>query len=216
MPTRDWEAHYLAGETPWDHGEPAPGLLDFLALNPDLPRGPVAVPGCGLGHDARAWAAAGFPTRGFDLAPSAVERAARLTPGGLDVTFHTVDFLSTPPPGRFDWLFEHTLYCAIDPEHRDAYALSTARWIAPGGHFLAIHYLNPSSPEGPPFPCSATEIRTRFDRWFELLGDWEPPAYAGREGRERMFWWRRRTDVPAGSPEGAGPVNSLPPRPGTC
>ena len=27
----DWEAHYQANDTPWDKGEPSPGLVDWLA-----------------------------------------------------------------------------------------------------------------------------------------------------------------------------------------
>src|SRR5271168_4912958 len=57
MPT-DWEARYQTGDMPWEKGEASPGLVDFLAGHPDLDRGTVAVPGCGTGHDVRAWAKA--------------------------------------------------------------------------------------------------------------------------------------------------------------
>ena len=59
----DWEAHYQANDTPWDKGEPSPGLVDWLAAHPAVPRGTVLVPGCGMGHDVRAWAAAGWLMR---------------------------------------------------------------------------------------------------------------------------------------------------------
>src|SRR5687768_10519287 len=66
----DWEARYQSGDMPWEKSEPSPGLVDFLAARPELPRGTVLVPGCGTGHDARVWAKAGFAVTGFDLAPS--------------------------------------------------------------------------------------------------------------------------------------------------
>ena len=60
---------------PWEKGEPSPGLVDFLSAHPELKRGRVAVPGCGTGHDVRAFAAAGFAASGFDIAPSAISQA---------------------------------------------------------------------------------------------------------------------------------------------
>jgi SAM-dependent methyltransferase len=190
---RDWETHYQAGDTPWDHGGPAPGLLDFLTRRGGTLRGRVLVPGCGFGHDARAWAEAGLEAVGLDVAPSAVVRANLLHRETAQVRFVEGDFLGAGSGADpFDWLFEHTLYCAIDPALRDAYAAAAGRHVRPGGHFLAIHYLTPSSPEGPPFPCSREEILGRFDRDFELVEDWNPPGWEARLGREWMFWWRRR------------------------
>ena len=79
-----WEERYQAGDMPWEKGEASPGLVDFLAAHRELPRGTVAVPGCGYGHDARAFASAGFLVHGFDLAPSAVAAAEARTRGLLE------------------------------------------------------------------------------------------------------------------------------------
>src|SRR6266542_5459492 len=105
MSDTDWETRYLTGDTPWEKGEASPGLVDFLAAHGDLARGSVAVPGCGLGHDVRAWAGAGFATWGFDLAPSAIRVSRERTKAaGLTATFAPSDFLADPPPQSFDWL----------------------------------------------------------------------------------------------------------------
>lgn len=189
---RDWEHFYQTGDTFWDKGEPAPGLTDFLAAHPNLSRGGVAVPGCGFGHDARAWAEAGFDTQGFDLAPSAVKGATERHGSLPRLRFAQADFLATIPDRPFAWLFEHTLYCAITPSRRADYARAAARWVEPGGSFLAIHYLRPEAPEGPPFPCTSAEILDRFGDTFELVADWEPRSFPNRTGREWMYWWRRR------------------------
>jgi hypothetical protein len=191
-PPTDWEAHYRANDTPWDHGGPVPGLVDFLAANPTLERGPVVVPGCGMGHDARGWAASGFETVGLDLAPSAVVAARQRTPEGMSVEFRTGDFLSDEPIRPFRWMFEHTLFCAIDPSLRGAYAKAAGRWVEPGGWLVAVHYLNPASPEGPPHRCERAELMELFGSEFELLSEWTPRSWENRQGREGMFWWRRR------------------------
>jgi methyl halide transferase len=191
MSAPDWETRYQRGDMPWEKGEASPGLIDFLAQHPELARGTVAVPGCGTGHDARAWAAAGFTVHGYDLAPSAIRLAEEKTKAaGLRAEFHPADFLKDEPPFQFDWLFEHTLFCAIDPSERDAYGKAVLRWLKPGGQYLAVNYFI-TEPDGPPFGTTREEIVSRFSPGFELIQDWVPRSYPNRTGLERMFWWKR-------------------------
>ena len=193
MSEYDWEAHYQSGETPWDKGEPAPGLIDFLSAHPDLRRGAVAVPGCGTGHDVRAWARVGFEAWGFDLAPSAVRLSGlRTVEAGLKARFARGDFLVDPPPQPFDWLFEHTLFCAIEPKRRDDYVQAVLRWLKPEGQLLAIHYMLKDC-EGPPFGVAQEELIERFSPHFELKQGWVPRSYPNRAGLELMLWWKRKT-----------------------
>src|SRR5258707_6941462 len=94
-----WESRYQSGDMPWEKGEPSPGLVDFLAAHPELPRGTVCVPGCGTGHDVRAWAKTGFEAFGFDLAPSAAKLAPEKTPAaGVPTQVLRADFLPGKPP----------------------------------------------------------------------------------------------------------------------
>src|SRR5205085_983868 len=89
-----WEERYQSGDMPWEKGAPSPGLVDFLAAHPKLTRGTVCVPGCGTGHDVRAWAGAGFDVSGYDIAPSAIRLAAERTQeAGLAAQFQLGDFL---------------------------------------------------------------------------------------------------------------------------
>lgn len=185
-----WENRYQTGDMQWEKGAPAPGLLDFLAAHPELKHGTVCVPGCGTGHDVRAFAAAGFDTCGFDLAPSAIRLAGEKTKAsGLKASFTLADFLHDEPPQQFDWLFEHTLFCAIQPEQREAYVSAVRRWLKPGGNYLAVNYFL-CEPDGPPWPTTRAELLKRFSPHFELLADWLPRSYPNREGKEWMFWWR--------------------------
>jgi SAM-dependent methyltransferase len=187
-----WENRYQTGDMPWEKGEPSPGLVDFIGSHPELPRGTVCVPGCGTGHDARVWAKAGFDTSGFDLAPSAIRLAEEKTrAAGLQVHYHLADFLHDEPPQKFDWLFEHTLFCAIQPKERDEYVEAVLRWLKPKGQFVAVNYIE-CGPDGPPFPTTREEQMERFSPHFELIADWVPRSWPNREGRERMFWWRRK------------------------
>ncbi len=191
MSSTDWEHRYLTNDMPWEKGEPSPGLVDFLAAHPELPRGTVCVPGCGTGHDAREWARAGFDVFGFDIAPSAIRLSEEKTKAaGLRATFRRGDFLQDEPPFRFDWLFEHTLFCAIDPSQREAYTRAVSRWLKPDGQYLAVNYLIPDK-DGPPFGTTREELVRRFSPDFTLVEDWVPRSYPNRTGLELMMWWRK-------------------------
>jgi SAM-dependent methyltransferase len=188
-----WEQRYQTGDMPWEKGAPSPGLVDFLAAHPELRRGTVCVPGCGTGHDAREWARAGFRVYGYDLAPSAVGLADEWTrAAGLTAQFRLADFLRDEPPFPFDWLWEHTLFCAIEREERGLYVNAVRRWLKPGGTYLAVNYMVTDDDAGPPFNVAREELMDRFSGDFELIAEWEPRSYPNRQGRERMFYWRKR------------------------
>jgi cyclopropane fatty-acyl-phospholipid synthase-like methyltransferase len=188
----NWEERYQTNDMPWEKGEPSPGLVDFLSGHTGLPRGTVLVPVCGTGHDARAWAAAGFAVAGCDLAPSAIRIAGeKTTHAGLPAKFILGDFLADAALGPYDWIFEHTLFCAIDPARRDDYVRAVLRRLQGGGNYLAVNYLIPDK-DGPPFSTTRLELIDRFGPHFDLLAEWVPRSYPNRTGLELMLWWRRR------------------------
>lgn len=185
----DWEDHYLRGETPWEKGAPSPGLIDFLSQQPITGR--VLVPGCGYGHDVRAIAPTADKVIGLDIAPSAVKAAAERPPIRNE-RYVVGDLFALPPElrGSFDWVWEHTCFCAIDPSLRPSYVEAVASALKPSGQFLAIFYLDPgwdNPSEGPPFGVSVAELDELFLSRFNLVREWLPArAYPGREGREWM------------------------------
>lgn len=196
----EWEARYAEGNTPWDRGEPAPPLLEQLARH-GVPEGRILVPGCGLGHDVRALAAAAPEAEivGLDISPTAVKRALALPRVGRE-TYVEGDLFALPEDwrGGFDALWEHTCFCAIDPSWRDAYARAVAEAIKPGGLFFGVFYLNPYDEEhppgaGPPWGVTGRELDERFAADFDLEERWVPAtAYPGREGREECRRSRRK------------------------
>lgn len=189
----DWEALYHSGDTHWDKGEPAPGLVDFLSDRAALVGERVLIPGCGRGHDTVPWVHAGAEVLGLDLSARAVEQARQRYGQVGNPRFVVSDFLSTPGSlGTFDWVFEHTLWCAIPPRSREDYVAAVAAAVRPEGHYIAINYLQPSDPVGPPHAVTIAELHQRLAPHFELRRHWVPRSFPGREGRERMFLWRRR------------------------
>lgn len=192
----DWENCYRQGETPWDKSAAAPELS--LLLGAGLLKGRVLVPGCGLGHDARAIAAAGMgDVVGLDLAPSAVLQARAL--GNMNgLRFEEGNLFSLPTSwlGTFDWVWEHTCFCAIAPSERQRYVDSVYGALRPDGQLLGTFFMNPSmdpGEEGPPFGVTEEELDRLFGKRFSLESQWPPRAcFPGREGRELMRKLRRQ------------------------
>jgi len=181
----EWEKRWQDGDTGWDHGAPSPPLVEFLEK--ERVEGRVIVPGCGSGHDVRALAKGGAEVVGLDLAPSALVKARRFAPVGRE-RYEEGNWLAPGPEekDRYDWVVEHTCFCAIDPSEREAYIEAVDVALRPGGRFLGVFFLNPQSLHGPPFGVTEAALDGFFSR-FELLRKWSPTrAYPGREGREQV------------------------------
>lgn len=172
MEAADWNQRYSGGNVPgWDLGRPSPVVLRLLPVV-HHPPARVLVPGCGLGHDARAMENRGYRVVALDLAPAAAERARAVN--GLDV--QVGDFLQSDFAGGFDLLLEHTLFCAIRPADRDRYVAAAARALRPGGKlfgaFLDFDNANFPAPgvqrPGPPFGTNASDLLHRFSPHFEV------------------------------------------------
>ncbi len=186
---------------PWEKGLAAPPLTELLQ-EIDVAEwgdGPVLVPGCGFGHDVRALAVLGIPIVGVDLSPSAVERAREFPLAGKE-TYELGNFLDPDwREGRkFSAMWEHTCFCAIDPNDRVRYAEAAAGCLADGGLLAGVFFLNPfdhgEEATGPPFGSTLEEIDQTLSPWFEPIAGRVPAtSYAGREGREWLALFRRVT-----------------------
>ena len=187
----DWNSRYEAGDTPWEKGAAAPPLFEYL-LTHRVP-GSVLVPGCGYGHDVRLLAKHGAEPLGLDLAPSALVCAERFPRVGVESYFLGDLFdLDQSFRERFDTVFEHTCFCAIDPSLREEYVRVIHSTLRRQGMLLAIFYIEIEDPEGPPFPVSDEELNRLFDPYFKKLRRWIPSmAYPGRENREQMRLMRK-------------------------
>jgi len=196
----DWESCYLEGNTPWDKGQPAPVLAELLKTRPDLFKGRILVPGCGLGHDARLLATYGCQVTGFDIAPTAVAKARAIDTTGT-VTFVQADLFDLPADlrGCFDIVWEHTCLSAMPPELRPQYAAGMTSALKPDGRIIGVFYMNPDmdpGETGPPFGLSLDELIAMWNAAGMVPEEhWVPEvAYEGREGRERFMMLKHAAD----------------------
>ena len=197
---KDWEQAYLDGHSPWDLGEAPPALVRFIEglIDPDDPAASthtrVFVPGTGRGHDARAFARAGFDVTANDIAPSAVAEGQALDEAeGLTMTWLAGDLFALPPEldGTFDIVWEQTCFCAIPPERRDDYVAAVARLVRPGGTWVGVLW-NVGRPGGPPFAITREHVEQHFLDAFEIVSIEDVPAWTERRFDEIFVTLRRK------------------------
>jgi SAM-dependent methyltransferase len=188
-PDLEWQRRYEENDTPWDKGVAAPALITFLREKQIAGR--VLVPGCGRGHEVRALGAQSQATViGLDLSARAIAQARELSAHSMAeqrIDFVEGDFFHLPSDFKmsFDWVVEHTCFCAIEPRQRLDYVLAASAVLRTGGKIFGIFYINPDTESGPPFAVSKDELSEWFDPHFSLLDEWVPwESFPGRENRE--------------------------------
>ena len=86
--------------------------------------------------------------------------------------------------GQFDMIFEHTCYCAIDPERRAELIQTYTRLLAPDGQLMGVFFVMDKH-DAPPFGGTEWELRERLRKryQFQFWGRWQHsvPARKGRE-----------------------------------
>ena len=132
------EAETGSAVVPWADGEVNPHLVEWAAGLDGTGKRALVV-GCGLGYDAEYLAGLGYAVTGFDVAPTAIERAIRENPGTC-VEYLTADLLDLPPAwaGAFNLVVEiYTVQPLYGPVRERALAALPGP-VAPGGTLLVI------------------------------------------------------------------------------
>ncbi|HEY9627327.1 MAG TPA: methyltransferase domain-containing protein [Coleofasciculaceae cyanobacterium] len=184
-----WEKRYQEDQDPWDLGCPAPPLINLLASAEAPKPGRMAVLGCGSGQDAMLFAAAGFDVIGFDFAPSAIERACNTAKDRkLNAQFlqRNIFELETKFLHSFDYVLEHTCFCAIDKMRRSHYVQVVKNLLCSNGQLIALFYTHRRL-DGPPFGVKPQEILDLFTPDFDIaLFKAAKDSIARRKGEEHL------------------------------
>lgn len=165
-----WEKRYLAADAPWNLEEPAPPLVSFFnqAIAPTT--GKIIVLGCGQGQDAVFLAQQGLTVTAVDFAPSAVQATKQLASEkrvSLTVIEQDIFTLNRQYQQQFDYLFEHTCFCAIAPEQRQAYVELVAALLKPDGIFYGVFFTH-NRVGGPPWATTTDEVKALFSPYFNI------------------------------------------------
>jgi methyl halide transferase len=172
----NWEQRYRTGDTPWEKGAPAPPLLDWIRERGAL-SGSILVPGCGNGNDVRALAAAAPAAEvvGFDIAPSAIGQARQHPRAGSEV-YRIADLFHLPADlaNRFDWVFEHTCFCTLEPARRADYVRAVAGVLRGEGAPLAVFFSTRGTPAKRPLKVGLPSERAGKNStpYSRTISDW--------------------------------------------
>ena len=166
-----WESRYQESTDRWDMGKAAPGLVNLLQSENAPAPGKTLVIGCGRGYDALLFAEAGHEVIGVDFAPSAIEAARDFSKqANLPVSFLQEDIfnLDRNYSHYFDYVVEHTCFCALPPEKRIPYVNLVHSLLKPTGELFAIFFTHQRS-GGPPYGIQPPEIKELFTPQFEII-----------------------------------------------
>ena len=193
---------------PWAELAPHPYLVDWLDGPVSAPPGRRAVVvGCGLGDDAAELARRGFEVTAFDVAPTAVEWAARRFPD-LSIDWRVVDLLALPDDllGAFDLVVEVRTVQSLPGVVRDAAMAAIGRLAAPRGTVVVVTLVATTAAiaaawDGPPWVQAPSEL-TAYKAAGLLRIALEHPEPDERGVMEVRLTWQR--------PDGAAPTSPLP------
>jgi SAM-dependent methyltransferase len=186
-----WNSRFEAGQMPWEFAGVPADLQKFLKQKTKgsaaASRGRVFIPGCGSGHEVRAFIDAGFDVLALDFAPKAVERARKLA--GPAFAQHIVQgdfFTHDLAAGSFDYVYERAFLCSLTPDRREAYRNRVFSLLKPGGYLVGYFYYQiPVLESGPPFGFAWGTADELFGRHFILTKDVAVtdslPVFAGHE-----------------------------------
>jgi SAM-dependent methyltransferase len=131
------EMYAAAGEdlsVPWANLKPFPLLVEWLDGSGAKVSGAALVVGSGYGDDAEELARRGFEVAGFDVSPTAIERARERFPEST-VDYRVADLFDLPPEWRerFDLVVEIRTLQSLPVGERRAAAAAIAATVSPGG-----------------------------------------------------------------------------------
>lgn len=221
LPPEPWEKMWSRGLRPgdaFDVGGVSGALASYLKRTPRPPANSTAlVPGCGRAYDALALARHGFDrVVAVDIAPTAVRAAQaflEIHADGYDeggpyyvqiegtrftkIEVYEVDFFE----GReqFDFIWDCTFLCALDPALREAWARKQRDMLAEGGTLLTCVFPICEKVGGPPYALSVPLVT-------ELL---QPLGLEAVETRTCVGADRHLPGGAGGLGGGAGPGTAL-------
>lgn len=167
------------------------------------------MPGCGRAYDLKALASPQRKVIGIDIVEVAVNAARDFLateaniPDDCDVTVSLTNFFDIKPEKEedmFDFVYDYTFMCALNPTIRPDWAAQMKAIIKPQGELVTLIYPVNDKPlvlDGPPpFPVSLDLYRSLLEPiGFECLRLEMLPielCHPEREGTSGIGRWRRK------------------------
>ncbi|NRA10959.1 MAG: methyltransferase domain-containing protein [Crocinitomicaceae bacterium] len=176
-----WESRYEDQDTGWDLGEISPPIKAYFDQVEDKSLR-ILIPGCGNGHEAEYLFNLGFENvHAMDLAEEPLRNLMERVPTFPEDHIIFGDFFTFH--GEFDIIVEQTLFCAIDPELRSAYASKCEDLLSDTGKIVGVMF-NHDFTGGPPYGGTIEEYLTYFDQFTSVEMEECYNSIEPRKGRE--------------------------------
>jgi methyl halide transferase len=183
-----WEEKYIANQTYWDTKSAHPVFKELFNSPGFLKPGKIFIVGCGKGYDAVIAALNGFDVTAVDFSSTAIGFAKQLAAENkVKINFVTKDIfsLSDDYNESFDFVYEYTTYCAINPERRKEFALKLSSLLKKGGRLASILFPVDKKEGGPPFSIDVKEFYKNFSEYLQLeFHNRQINSIKPRKGRE--------------------------------
>lgn len=179
-----WTQAYLTQKDHWDMEGATPVLTSRHSFWEEHKQSSGVVLGAGASHDAAFLAEQGHHVLALDISKEAVQRGKALYGALPRLVFRQQDAFLMQEAGVFDWVWEHTFFCAISPSKRRDLVKLWSRILKPRGRLMGCFFVM-SKRAGPPFGSSEWEIRELLQEDFDIL-QWERPldSHPGRLAKE--------------------------------
>lgn len=190
--TQFWTQKYTEPQAArWDLGSAHPAL-DAVLPQIKINKCRILNLGCGRGHDAAYFAKLGHVVTGVDFSETAIQQAQEKYGSSQNLQWAVGDALSAKPFSPVDLIFEHTLFCAIEPVKRKNLVQQWKRSLDERGHILGVFFVHPQR-RGPPYGGSEWELRELLEKDFRLLY-WKrwPLSPERRHGTELIIYAQKK------------------------
>jgi ubiquinone/menaquinone biosynthesis C-methylase UbiE len=191
-----WIKMWELDVTPWNKGEAALGLQKLVSENRIPEKGNFLVPGCGQGYDCFLLYNNKRNIVGVDLYEGVIkqniEKKQKLYFDKL--SFYACDFFQNDVlvDNSFDFIFDYTFLCALDPSYRSSWALQLSRLLKSGGMLVTLMYPLSDHEGGPPFALSIEKYHELLDSEFIMNSIEDCKSFPAREGKEKLAIWTRK------------------------
>jgi len=186
-----WNQRYLDSNTKWDLGHPTPILTYYLENNKIS--GKACVLGCGNGHDVIELSRYDIDVYAVDFATEAIKNLRKKLTQIQRVELIEEDIFNLPHlySNYFDFVYEYTCYCAIDPNRRVEYFDMAYKVLRVGGLLFGIFIpldKDIGNEEGPPFGVSIQEVMKLAHNKFKVIENtFSDYSIEPRVGREKLI-----------------------------
>ncbi len=183
-----WEERYSTNETNWDTKEANPVFARLVQNSEFVKPGKILIVGCGKGYDAVKAAQNGYEVTAVDFSSVALNYAKQLAEQSkVEIKFlnENIFTLNDNYNESFDFVYEYTTYCAINPERRKEFATKISSLIKKGGRLITILFPLDNREGGPPFSIDVKEFYNNFSESLSLeFSSKQINSIKPRKGRE--------------------------------